>query len=399
MGMKSHFFAESAIERCIESSTRIVCIREIQKSIKQSVKLLLEDKVKALGVQSYFDVLETEIRGKRNNSLIIFQGMQNHTADSIKSLEGFDVSWWEEAQTASQRSLTLLRPTIIRKPTAEMWFSWNPESEDDPIEALMRGPNRLKDAVVVETSYLDNIYLTDEIKAEIEADRLRDPNSFAHIWLGQYRIAVEGAVFADEMAEAVQAKRITCVPHSEAKPVDVYWDLGEGDGCAVWYEQQIGFEHHFIDYHYEHHKKIGYHLGEMQKRKYNYRTIWLPHDAEYDLLGQEKTIKQQVQDAFPNADVRIVEAAGKPDSIKQGINLARTIFSKCYFDKEKCTDGLKALRHWHYKKDEATGKTSVKPFHDWSSHGSSAFMYFAMAAEEITQQKRPTKHYANSWLG
>ena len=397
--MKSHFFAELAIERCIEASTRIVCIREIQKSIKQSVKLLLEDKIKALGVESYFDVMEAEIRGRRNNSLVIFQGMQNHTADSIKSLEGFDVSWWEEAQTASQRSLTLLRPTIIRKPTAEMWFSWNPDSEDDPIEMLMRGPNRLKDAVVVETNYLDNIYLTDEIKAEIEADRLRDPNSFAHTWLGQYRIALEGAVFADEMIAAVQAKRITSVPHVEGKPVDVWWDLGEGDGCAVWYGQQVGFEHHFIDYHYEHHKKISYHLDEMQKRRYRYGTIWLPHDADYDLLGQDKTIKQQIQDAFPNADVRIVEAAGKPDSIKQGINLARRIFNLCWFDREKCTDGLKALRHWHFKKDESTGKTSPKPFHDWSSHGGSAFMYFAMSAEEITQAKRRPMQHKPHWLG
>ncbi len=394
---KSHFFADLLITTCASKQTRAVCIREIQKSIAQSVKLLLEDKIRQFGLGGKFRILDDRIETPYDG-VITFQGMQNHTADSIKSLEGYDIAWFEEAQRATQKSLKLLRPTI-RKPGSELWFSWNPDSEDDPIEQLLRGPTRIKEATVIEANWRHNHWFGGELEKEMLIDRERDYDNYLHVWEGHYIVAHDGAVFADEMRASTAGKRITSVPHVEAKPVDVYFDLGEGDGCAVWYEQQIGFEHHFIDYHYEHHKKLGYHIAEMQKRPYQYKTIWLPHDADYDLLGQDKTIKEQVQAAFPNAEVRIVEAAGKAGSIKQGINLARTIFSACYFDKEKCADGLKALRHWHFKKDEQTGKTSNTPFHDWSSHGGSAFMYFAMAAEEITQVKRKAASGGGGWMG
>ena len=121
---KSHFFAEMLIERCVLTPTSVVCIREVQKSLNQSVKKLLEIKIEALGVSDMFTVRDNKITSK-NGSMIIFQGMQNHTADSIKSLEGFDIAWIEEAQSISEMSLSLLRPTI-RKPGSEIWATWNP---------------------------------------------------------------------------------------------------------------------------------------------------------------------------------------------------------------------------------------------------------------------------------
>ena len=179
--------------------TRAVCIREVQKSLEQSVKRLLEDKIQALGVGSYFRVLENKIECP-GDGLIIFQGMQNHTADSIKSLEGYDVGWVEEAQSQSQRSLDLLRPTI-RKPGSELWFSWNPDSPKDPVDALLRGESLPTNAIVVEANWRDNPWFPDVLREEKDWDQSRDPDKYAHIWLGGYQRNSEARVFRNWRVE------------------------------------------------------------------------------------------------------------------------------------------------------------------------------------------------------
>lgn len=197
---KSHFFAEMLAERCaLEPGVRAACVREVQKSLKNSVKLLVEDKIKALGL-SGFEVLEAEIKTP-GGGVIIFQGMQNHTADSIKSLEGFDIAWVEEAQSLSQRSLDLLRPTI-RKPGSELWFSWNPNKPTDPVDLFLRGEHPPQDAVVVEANYSDNPWLPDELRQDLEDDLRRDPDKFAHVWGGSYSLNAQARVFRNWKVEA-----------------------------------------------------------------------------------------------------------------------------------------------------------------------------------------------------
>ena len=168
---KSHFFAEMMIEaHVINQNSRSVCVREVQKSLSQSVKRLLELKIQELGVQSYFEVQEAVIKSKRGDGLIMFQGMQNHTAESIKSLEGYDRAWVEEAQSLSQRSLDLLRPTI-REKGSELWFSWNPRFESDPVDSLLRGLNPPPDAAVVHVNYNDNPWFPEVLRQEMEYDQ------------------------------------------------------------------------------------------------------------------------------------------------------------------------------------------------------------------------------------
>lgn len=190
---KSHERAEALIERCISERVFAVCIREVQKSLAQSVKKLLELKIESMGVGHLFDVQQTQIKTPYGG-LIIFQGMQNHTADSIKSLEGYDIAWVEEAQSLSQRSLDLLRPTI-RKPGSELWFTWNPNLPTDPVDVLLRGETPPPDAVVVQANYRDNPWLPDVLLGELQYDRDRDPDKFAHIWLGEYQRNSEARVF------------------------------------------------------------------------------------------------------------------------------------------------------------------------------------------------------------
>jgi phage terminase large subunit len=182
---------------------RAACLREVQKSLKNSVKLLVEDKIRTLGVGSLFEILEAEIRTP-GGGVIIFQGMQNHTAESIKSLEGFDIAWVEEAQSLSQRSLDLLRPTI-RKDGSEMWFGWNPNKPDDPVDALLRGPKPPGDAIVVELNYSDNPWLPGELRNDLEDDRARDPDKFQHVWGGHYAMNSEARVFRNWSVEEFEA--------------------------------------------------------------------------------------------------------------------------------------------------------------------------------------------------
>jgi len=197
---KSHFFAELLVEECLAQTTRAVCVREIQKSLAQSVKLLVEDKITALGVASRFNVMDKYIEVD-NGGLIIFQGMQNHTADSIKSLEGFRIAWVEEAQSLSQRSLDLLRPTL-RTPGSELWFGWNPSLATDPVDQLLRNGEPPPGAVVVEANWSDNPWLPAELIAEKDYDQRRDPDKYAHIWLGHYQRNSEARVFRNWKAEA-----------------------------------------------------------------------------------------------------------------------------------------------------------------------------------------------------
>lgn len=196
---KSHFFAEMLVECCIMEKVDAVCLREIQKSLKFSVKKLIESKIAALNAGDYFEVQEGQIK-TRHGGVIIFQGMQDHTSDSIKSLEGFKIAWFEEAQSASQRSLDLLRPTL-RAPGSELWFSWNPRFETDPVDVLLRGENPPPNSIVVQANYSDNPWLPAELIEELEYDKKRDPDKYAHIWLGEYQRNSEARVFKNWKVE------------------------------------------------------------------------------------------------------------------------------------------------------------------------------------------------------
>jgi len=204
-GAKSHFFADQIIERAIVSPPlRAVCIREYQVSLEQSVKRLLEDKITEHGLGREFRVMDARIETP-DDGIVIFQGMQNHTAESIKSLEGYDVAWVEEAQSLSQRSLDLLRPTI-REEGSELWFSWNPRSPKDPVDKLLRSEHTPPDAIVIRSSYRDNPFFPEVLRREMEWDRSRDPEKYAHVWLGEYERNSESRVFKNWRVEEFETQ-------------------------------------------------------------------------------------------------------------------------------------------------------------------------------------------------
>jgi phage terminase large subunit len=196
---KSQFFGDLWLEENVQAKYDFVCLRETLKSLEFSVKKLLESKISHYNAGAYFEVQDRRILSK-HGGVTIFEGMQNHTSESIKSLEGFDRAWFEEAQNASDKSLTLLRPTI-RKKGSQLWFGWNPDLETDPIDRLLRGTELPPDAIVVQANYMDNPWLPDELRAEMEYDKRRDPDKYAHVWLGTYRRNSEARVFRNWVVE------------------------------------------------------------------------------------------------------------------------------------------------------------------------------------------------------
>lgn len=232
--------------RCFREQTRAVGIREVQNTIKESVKQLLWDKIVKLGLDSDFDTLDSEIRCS-NGSQIIFKGMQSYNADNIKSLEGFDVAWVEEAQSLSERSWRLLRPTI-RKPRSEIWCSWNPRHDTDAVDTFFRGPNKHRDAVCVEINWRDNPWFPPTLMDEMARDFAADPEMAEHTWNGGYEIVSEGSYYARLLADAERQGRIGDYPYNPARPVRTAWDLGIDDYTAIWFIQDDGIRATVIDY-------------------------------------------------------------------------------------------------------------------------------------------------------
>tara|TARA_Y100000114_G_scaffold156460_1_gene183717 strand:- start:2696 stop:3919 length:1224 start_codon:yes stop_codon:yes gene_type:complete len=189
---KSHYFATKVILRCLaEPNTKVICIREIQRSLEFSSKQLIEDKIKELGIEHYFEVQRTRILSRFGNGVIIFQGMQDHTAESVKSLEGFDIAWIDEAQSMSSRSIELLDPTL-RKNTAEIWCSWNPQREADAVEVLFKNNPK---AVCVHVNFNQNPFVTNSVKEMAEFSRSQNVLKYNHIWLGDFIKEVEGSLW------------------------------------------------------------------------------------------------------------------------------------------------------------------------------------------------------------
>ena len=215
------------------AKTDAVCIREIQKSLAQSVKKLLETKIESMGVGNRFRVLQTHIESDLGG-VIIFQGMQTHTADSIKSLEGYDIAWVEEAQSLSQRSLDLLRPTIRKEwmeggklMTSELWFGWNPNLPTDPVDLLLRGKNPPPDTVVISVGHTDNPWFPKVLKDEMEYDRSRDPEKYAHVWGGGYQKNSEARVFKNWKIEEFER------PPGTVHRLGADWGFSVDPSCLV----------------------------------------------------------------------------------------------------------------------------------------------------------------------
>lgn len=373
---KSHFFADLLIEDSLaEKGLRTACIREVQKSLKESAKRLIEDKLtehrlgEADGFKVFREVVETP-----GDGLIIFQGMQDHTAESIKSLEGYKRAWCEEAQTMSARSLSLLRPTL-RAEGSQLLFSWNPRRKSDPVDALLRGATPPTGAVVVRANWSDNPWFPAVLEQE-RRDCLRDnPEQYDHIWEGGYAKALEGAYFARYLAEARQEGRIGRVAADPLMTIRLVCDIGgtgaRADAFTIWAVQFVGREIRWLNYYEAVGQPLAVHLEWCRAQGYTPQRaqFWLPHDGD----SNDKVYDVSYASALRAAgyEVTVVPNQGK-GAAGARIEAARRLFSSMWFNEATTSGGLDALG-WYHEKRDADRQIGLGPNHDWASHGADSF--------------------------
>lgn len=354
-----------------EAPLRILCARETQKSIQESVHQLLVDLIEQMGLQGHYDVRKAWIRGV-NGTLFTFAGLKN--VRNLKSLANYDICWIEEGESVTADSWSKLIPTF-RKAGSEIWLTWNPYLPTDATHKRFV-INPPKDAVIVEMNWRDNPWFPDVLRREMEELKERDFDEYLHVYEGQCLNVAKGAIYGEQFRQIEAEGRITRVPYDHTKPVHTCWDLGWADYVSIWFVQVFPFEYRVIDFVEGSRKNLNDYLKLIQSRGYVWGTDYLPHDARAHSLGTGKSIEELMRAA--GRKVQVVPALKKPDQL----NAVRTILPQCWFDAEKCEDGLMHLRHYKYGEQKTLGVDTREPLHDEHSHAADAFAQFAVGVRQ-----------------
>lgn len=390
---------------------RILCGREFQNSIDESVKATIEANIAEMGLEEEFLILKKQIVCKRTGSRFIFMGLR-YNISKIKSMGRIDICWIEEADKTSANTLDKLFPTIRGRSDfeedkggpfgdgPEIWISFNPDLEDDEVykryvlEKAKYAPEFIIDpvtgqkkryAIVVKVNYWDNKWFPNDMRIEMEVVRKASEDKYLEVYEGHTKKVLEGSIYAEELQQVIREGRRKHVPYDPSKPVITYWDLGHSDKTAIWFVQRAGVEFNLINYYEDRLKKIPFYIKVMQDLGYIYSSICLPHDGAAETVSNI-TPEKQLKKAFPNANVRIID---RPARKVLGINAARSIFPLCNFDELNTQQGWQCLSRYAYKVDEETGVFSKEPAHDtpWS-HGADGFQTFALSLKTESDEKK-----------
>jgi phage terminase large subunit len=375
---KSHFFAGHLVERALmDRGFRGLCGREVQKSLKESAKRLIEDKLgeyglgEAQGFKVFREVIETP-----GDGAIMFQGLQDHTAESIKSFEGIDVFWGEEAQSLSTRSMELLRPTI-RKDGSELWFSWNPRRKTDPVDKLLRGETPPTGSTVIRANWSDNPWFPSVLDQERRDCLTTNADQYAHIWEGDYAGVLTGAYYAKHLAEAKSQGRIGVVARDPVMTVRAVWDIGFRDACAIWIVQYVGREIRVLDYYEAVGQPLAAHLHWLRSNGYGDALCVLPHDGAHADAATGIRFEDHIRAAGFQCET--IPNQGKGAAMKR-IEATRRLFPSIWFNGATTQGGIDALGWYHERQDE-TRNIGLGPNHDWASHAADAFGLACVAYE------------------
>jgi phage terminase large subunit len=391
---KSWSIARALLIAASSRTLRILCTREIQKSLSDSVQKLLADQIVPLGLSGLFTVTQNSIKGV-NGSEFVFAGLQDHTVESIKSFEGCDICWVEEAHSVSQNSWDILLPTI-RKDGSEVWISFNPSLDSDAVYKMFVAV-KPDNAIVIEMNYRDNPFWNDVLEQErlrFQADRPID--DYQNIWEGKCRSAVSGAIYANEIRDLIESNRLCNVPYDPMLKVHVIFDIGWNDSTAIIFAQVQHSELRIIDYIEDRLKTLEYYSNEMKKKGYNYAKVWMPHDARSRSIISKSSAEEQMQ-AF-GWSIEITPNA----PIEDGIRTARMIMPRLVIDKTNANPLVDKLRRYTRVINRATGEAG-SPLHDENSHGADAFRYFAINAPQFKNgNTRPAQVHqlqSGGWQG
>ena len=388
---KSWGFARALLMQGTEKPMRILCAREIQKSIKQSVHTLLKDQIQALGLGSFYEVVETAIRGV-NGTEFTFAGLATNTVESIKSFEGVDIVWIEEAQTVSKRSYDILIPTI-RKPGSEIWVTFNPymDTDDTYKRFIIDKPN---DAVVVKMNYNDNPWFPDVLERERARCKANNPEDYDNIWEGATKAAADGAIYHKEVRQAQEEGRITKVAPDRLLKTHIVMDLGWNDSMSIILCQRNLTEIRIIDYIEDDHRTLDSYSDQLKQLGHNWGTMYLPHDArnrdfKHGISSEE--IMQRL-----GWDTEIVPKS----DIETGIKLARMTFDRAYFDSVKAERLVECLKNYRRGINQTTNEPGA-PLHDEYSHGADAWRYLCAVVDSMSNEESSWSEPLaanNSWV-
>ena len=370
---KSWSIARMLIARAAAEPIRVLCARETQKSIQESVHRLLKDQIDALGLGALFEVQETRILG-RNGSDFSFAGIRQQGVANLKSFEGVDVCWVEEAQVVTKRSWDVLIPTI-RKPGSEIWISFNPELDtDETFARFVVDPPA--DALVVPCNWSDNPWFPPELERERQDWLRRDPEGYKTVWDGQCRAAVEGAIYAAEITRLQSDGRLCNAPVDPLLKVHTVWDLGWNDAMSILMVQRSpSGEVRVVDYIEDSHRTLDSYVAELRTREWRWGTDFIPHDGRSKDFKSGKSTEEILQ-----ALGRTVVVLGR-DDIEEGIRQARMMFPRCWVDR-KATALINRLKRYRRARNQTTGEYGA-PLHDENSHGADAWRYLAMAEQQM----------------
>lgn len=370
---KSWGIARALLIQAAQRPLRVLCTREVQKSIKDSVHRLLSDQIQALGLGWFYEILETEIRGP-NGSLFLFAGLAQHTVESIKSYEGVDRVWIEEAQVVTKRSWDVLLPTI-RKEGSEVWLSLNPDMEtDETYQRFVSNPP--PDAVVVQMNWRDNPWFPEVLEKERQETLRRDQSNYENIWEGKPKLVSEGAIYKEEIERLVSESRIRLVPYDPVLSVHTVWDLGWNDAMTIGFFQRSGAEVRCIDYIEDSHRTLDWYVAQIDKRPWRWGTDFIPHDGRSRNFQTGKSTEEALQAMQRN--VVVLPAL----DIEEGIKATRMMFPRVYFDTDKTKRLVECLKRYQRAINQTT-REPMGPLHDEYSHGADMFRYAAMAVEQM----------------
>lgn len=375
---KSWSVARALVLRAAQGKVEVLCAREFQSSIRDSVHKLLSNQIRLLGLASVFDIQQTVIYGP-HGSQFVFVGLSDKTAESLKSFEDFDIVWVEEGQVLSQRSIHILTPTI-RKDGSEIWITFNPELDTDPtwVEFVEHATDA--DTFGVEMNWRDNPWFNDVLEAERQkAQRTMSKVDYENIWEGKCRPAVAGAIYADEVAKLHEEHRAGDYPVDPFHLVYPVFDLGWNDKMAIILAQRNISQMRIIGYIEDDHKTLDWYSKQLRELNYSWGKVFLPHDGA---AGDYKTGRsaQQIME-----DLKWTVEVLPRDDVGEGIRAARMMFSQVYIDRTHCQRLLECLKRYR-RTIPATTREPGAPAHDEWSHGADAFRYMAMAAPQMDNE-------------
>lgn len=441
----------------------IVCFRELQKSIQESLHGVICNEIETLGLTSEFTIQNAEIVHNLTGSRFTFEALR-YNISKIKSRARIDIALLEEADNISKTSLDILMPTVRSREYSpgdyggpfgkgpEVWILFNPKTDTDEVykrfvlqkekfapnfdnsvnaddeiwylklhDQIYNGELKLSDlpkydqikyeqlkqkryAIVCKINYSDNKWFPDDLRREMEILKINSPDDYMHVWEGNTKQVIEGAVYAEEIKKVLLDGRRKHVPYNPNKAVYTYWDIGYADKTAIWFVQHAGVEYNVIRYYENQLQKMPFYIQYLQSLGYNYGVMNLPHDGDAETQSNI-TPRKQLQDV--GYKVRIIK---RPNRKMIGINAVRTLFDLLNFDEENTADGWQCLCRYAFKVDETDGVFSREPDHDtpWS-HGADGMQTFGLSIKPEQELKKPRTVTSgrvlsmnrdfNSWMG